>query len=79
MACEKVVVATDSGGVKEVIGDCGFLVPKNDSHALFLALKQAVLLPDSKAKAIGIKAHNRIICNYSINHAVERWLQLYLS
>ena len=79
MACEKVVVATDSGGVKEVIGDCGFLVPKNDSHALFLALKQAVLLPDSKAKAIGIKAHNRIICNYSINHAVERLLQLYLS
>lgn len=51
MVTEKVVVATDCGGVKEVVGDCGYLVPIKDPVALGAAMKNALLLsPDEKIK-----------------------------
>ena len=39
MAMEKPVVATDVGGVRELVGDAGVIVPAKDSEALASAMR----------------------------------------
>lgn len=77
MACERVVVATDCGGVKEVVGDCGILVPPKNSAALAQGLDEGLKLSQESAKAKGLLARERIIASYSLSAQAERWLELY--
>lgn len=77
MACEQVVVATDCGGVKEVVGDAGFLVPPKDSVALANAIGQALTLNADERIQLGKKARHRILQHYSLSIATEKWLRLY--
>ncbi|MFQ2612966.1 glycosyltransferase [Aeromonas caviae] len=77
MACERVVVATDCGGVKEVVGDCGMLVPPKNSAALAEALAEALALPSEQGLAQGRLARQRIVLHYSLTAQAEQWLQLY--
>jgi len=77
MATEKVVVATDSGGVNEVVGDFGFVVPPRNSEALANALEDALNMPLEQAMALGKKARQRIIDNFSLDRAKKRWLEIY--
>ena len=77
MATEKVVVATDSGGVREVVGDCGFLVPAKDSKALAYSLEKALNMPSEQAKELGKKARQRIVKKYSLDSIAERWVEIY--
>ena len=77
MACERRVVATDSGGVAEVLGQEGFLVPPKNSEKLALAMEKALLLTDGEAKVMGIAARNRIVDKYSLNSVVDNWLKIY--
>jgi glycosyltransferase involved in cell wall biosynthesis len=79
MACEKVVVATDAGGVKEVLGDCGFLVPPADSNALSKALLQALALPRNDAQTWGATGRQRVLTHFSLDCVVQRWLDVYSS
>ena len=77
MACECVVVATDCGGVREVLGDDGFLVPSRDPDALAQALVAASALGKDEATAMGKAARRRVVNMYSFDRAVERWQQFY--
>lgn len=77
MSCERVVVATDCGGVKEVVGDAGFLVSPKDSIKLANSIEKALNLNDNDKKKLGEKARQRILDNYSISSAVQKWLTLY--
>lgn len=77
MACERVVVATDCGGVKEVVGDTGILVPAKDSVALAQGLAQGLALTREAASAQGRLARQRIVARYSLSVQAERWLELY--
>ncbi|MNE51393.1 Capsular glucan synthase [compost metagenome] len=77
MACERIVVATDCGGVKEVVGDCGYLVPPNDSTQLGNALSQALKLSELQRVQLGNSARRRIIESYSLASVSERWLSIY--
>jgi len=77
MACECVVVATDSGGVREVLGDGGFLVPSQDPAALANALVAATSLSREDALALGSLARKRVVETYSFEHAVGKWRDLY--
>jgi glycosyltransferase involved in cell wall biosynthesis len=79
MACECVVVATDSGGVREVLGDAGFLVPTRNPAALAQALLAASMMDKPGADAMGQAARRRIVDLYSFDRSVERWLELYES
>jgi glycosyltransferase involved in cell wall biosynthesis len=79
MACEKVVVATDAGGVKEVLGDCGFLVPTRDSKLLSEALVRALALSSSEAQALGADGRQRVLTHFSLDFVVQRWLAIYKS
>jgi len=77
MSCECVVVATDSGGVREVLGDAGFLVPSRDPAALATAIVAAVELPSDKAAELGKRARQRVVEHYSFDRAVDKWQALY--
>ncbi len=77
MACERLVVATDCGGVREVLGDCGFLVPPGSPDALAAALVDALALAPEKAAALGLKARERVIEMFSLEAAIESWQALY--
>lgn len=77
MACERLVVATDAGGVREMVGDIGWLVPIRDSIKLANAINEAMNI-DAKAKdAIGHAARDWIMKHYSLDKAVANWLAIY--
>lgn len=77
MACERVVVATDCGGVREVIGPAGFLVETRNSTLLAQTLNKALDMSDDESSSIGLAARKRIIDNYSLSANVKAYLKLY--
>ncbi|AXB06223.1 glycosyltransferase [Aeromonas caviae] len=77
MACERVVVATDCGGVKEVVGDAGFLVPPKNSEKLASAMIAALELSLEARAHFGYLARKRVEDNYSLSSVSERWLKIY--
>lgn len=77
MACKRVVVATDCGGVREVVGSAGYLVPPKDSLALQYAVEQAASLSLYDARLMGNAARARVESLYSIRAASQKWLRLF--
>lgn len=77
MACECVVIATDSGGVREVLGDCGFLVPSRDPDAFAAAIEKATSLPPEIAVKLGKAARKRVVDTFGFDRAIDRWHELY--
>lgn len=77
MACECVVVATDSGGVREVLGDAGFLVPSRDPGALAASIVAAASLSRDEALRLGRAARQRVVDTYSFDRSLQKWHELY--
>jgi len=77
MASERVVVATDCGGVREVIGDSGILTNPNSPKDLALGIEKALQLSSIEKKAVGEKGRQRIIEHYSLQTIAKQWLLLY--
>ena len=77
MACERVVVATDSGGVREVVGDVGCLVPPRDSDAMAEALEHALTISREKREQIRHLSRARIIERYSLQATASRYLSVF--
>jgi glycosyltransferase involved in cell wall biosynthesis len=77
MACGRVIVATDCGGVAEFVGQTGFLVRPNDSRALSEALSRALALEPEKRSRLGSAARTRVVELYSLDGIVDKWLTLY--
>ncbi len=77
MAMEKLAVATDVGGVRELIGDAGFLVPPKDSQALADAMLKAMAMHEIERKTMQRDARRRIQMHYSMPVKTEEWEQLY--
>ena len=77
MACESYVVATDSGGVAEVMGNTGKLVPIQNSQALADALQNAMALSSKDRMQNNRKARARVEQLFSLETSVQKWLALY--
>ncbi len=77
MACGCVVVATDASGVREVVGECGFVVPVRDPAALANALVAASSLSAERRAELGSAARRRVVELYSSARAMEEWHALY--
>ena len=73
------VVATDCGGVKEGVGDGGFVVPPQNSKALAQAMITALTLPAEEREKLVKKGRDRIVNNYSISAITKKWLEIYQS
>lgn len=77
MACQKIVVATDCGGVKEIVGESGFIVNSKDNCALASGIERALSLDSETRHSLELSARNRVVEYYSINTISELWLNIY--
>jgi glycosyltransferase involved in cell wall biosynthesis len=77
MACECVVVATDAGGVREVLGPAGMLVPTRDPAALAQALRAGFALDPGQAATMGAAARQRVVKYFSFEREIDAWMRLY--
>jgi glycosyltransferase involved in cell wall biosynthesis len=79
MAMEKPVVATDVGGVRELVGDAGAIVPAKDSRALAEAMVAMMRRPAEARIELGRVARERICSRFSMDWKADEWEALYLS
>jgi glycosyltransferase involved in cell wall biosynthesis len=79
MAMGKPVVATDVGGVRELMGNAGVLVPAVDSNALAAAMVALMRRTAAERQALGRAARARITTDFSIEARVDQWETLYRS
>jgi len=77
MAMEKPVVATDVGGVRELVGDAGLLVPAKDSEALAEAMKATMRRSGEERTQTGRTARERILRHFSVDARADAWEALY--
>jgi glycosyltransferase involved in cell wall biosynthesis len=77
MAMAKPVVATDVGGVRELTGETGRLVPAKDSDALAETLCATMRLSAEERKRIGKAERQRILDGFSMERKAEEWEKLY--
>ncbi|MDO6463670.1 glycosyltransferase [Pseudoalteromonas carrageenovora] len=79
MACERLVVATDCGGVAQVVSPYGVLVKPRDSVSLSNAMNNSMNLSLDESAKIGSLSRSHIINNYSLIKNVESYERLYNS
>lgn len=77
MACQTYVVATDCGGVKEVMGDTGILVQPKNSLDLAQALMRAINLSDVEVIHNNMRALKHVSKNFDLKNIVTKWLEIY--
>lgn len=79
MAMEKPVVATDVGGVRELVGECGVIVPARSSEALAQAMLALVQTAPEARSSLGRAARRRIQGQFSMDAKADEWETLYRS
>lgn len=77
MACQIFVIATDCGGVKEVMGGNGILVPPQNSQALADALQQAINLSNEQKLSNNQAALKYVKQNFDLQTVIKQWIHLY--
>ena len=73
----KIVIATDCGGVAEVLGGHGILVKPKNSQMLADAMCAAISLDKVKAQDMVCAARAWVIDHYSIDGIVQEWVKVY--
>jgi len=78
MACARPIVATDTGGIPEVVvhEDTGLLVPPRDPGALADALL-TLLRDETLARAYGAAGYERVHRRFSVEHMVRNTVSAY--
>ena len=77
MAMEKPVVATDVGGVRELVGDRNTLVPAKAPEALAAAMVRTMQRDRDQEALEGKAARERILCEFSIDVVADAWEEIY--
>lgn len=77
MAMERPVVATDVGGVGELVSDAGFVVPPKNPDALAAAMLGVMRTPVAEREALGRRARQRIQNRFSMDAKADEWERLY--
>jgi glycosyltransferase involved in cell wall biosynthesis len=77
MACEVPCVATDVGDAAQIISDHGIIVPPKDAAVLAAAWEKIYLLGVDERQALGQASRELIRKNYSLEHIVSRYEELY--
>ena len=79
MASELLVVYTDVGDNKKLVGNCGYVLQTNSSNELCKVIDNLIALSPKERKNIGKKARERIIKHYPIEKTVNKFGELYQS
>jgi len=77
MAKAKPVVATEVGGVRELVGGEGRVAAAGDSKALAQAMLDVMSMPEAERLALGRQARERMLAGFSLEAWAARWLALY--
>jgi len=77
MAMQKLLVATDVGSVRELVGSTGLLVPPKAPEALASAMLELMRLDPEHAQALGASARDRVIAHFSLDARADDWEALY--
>jgi glycosyltransferase involved in cell wall biosynthesis len=77
MAFEKPVVATDAGGVRELVGDAALVVPIRDPEALATAMGKVMEMTAEERSALGRAARTRMLDQFSMEAKACEWEALY--
>ncbi|MDN5844298.1 MAG: glycosyltransferase [Alcaligenaceae bacterium] len=77
MASGTPVVATDAGGVAEVMNGIGYLVPVGDEAALCDGLIQALSMTPEQHAEIARAARRHVETHLDIERTVDTWLRIY--
>ena len=77
MAMEKPVAASSAGGVSELVGDAGVLVPSRNSDALAAAMLEIMQWTPESRRALGNAARQRIVQNFGMDAIADKWEALY--
>lgn len=72
-------VATDVGGVREVVvdGQTGFVVPPKDPAALAAAMQSLASLPAEARRNLGEAARRHALANFNLDAVAAQWENLY--
>lgn len=78
-ACGLPAVATDVGGVRDIVEDgrTGFVVPPGDAAALAAAMARMAALPAEERAGMGAAARDRAAAEFELSAVVRRWVALY--
>ena len=78
MACGKIVLASDAGGIPEVIDHevNGFIIPKAQLQYLGVAILEVLNLPREQAAKISAAARNRVVEDFHSGVEAERLTEL---
>jgi len=77
MAMQKPVVVTNVGGLQELVGDCGAIVPPRDSNAVASAMLTVMQQSHESRQAQGWRARERIERQFSMESRADAWEDLY--
>lgn len=77
MACETLVVATDCGGVSEVLNNTDFLTPPSNPHKLSEKILYCLNLNEFQKKEFLLKNSDHVRNNFSLDKIVKKWIELY--
>ncbi len=77
MAMEKPVVATDAGGVRELVGETGFIVSAKSPENLAEAMLEMMRRTDEERHRMGRSARERIAAHFSMDVKADEWELLY--
>jgi len=77
MACGLPPVATDVGDAAAIVGTTGLLVPPGDPDALAKAIRALSEEPGERRADRGRQARSRIVENFSLARALERFCDAY--
>jgi glycosyltransferase involved in cell wall biosynthesis len=78
LACACPVVATDAAGVREMLADCGEIVPKGNAPALAKAIGKALAAGRGTASEQAAR-RQRIVSCFSLEAVARQWLACYAS
>ena len=77
MAMEKPVVATEVGGVRELVGEAGVMVPAKDPETLAQAMLALMRSTPQARRSLGRAARERIERLFSFDAKADEWESLY--
>jgi glycosyltransferase involved in cell wall biosynthesis len=77
MAMEKPVVATDAGGVRELMGEAGWVVPPGNANALAAAMVECMRSAPEERMALGSAARERVQSKFNIDMKADEWEMIY--
>ena len=77
MACGVPCVATDVGDSALIVSDTGVVVPADDADALAAGWMRVLAMSVDDRAALGRRARERVVANYSLDHIAERVWTVY--